>query len=92
MSIGTEGSENDQAIQKTECTSVGLCPKPQFLFCLDAKKEPKKIKADDALAGKLRISHSPKTNSDPEYRIVKQGFLSQCLCGFLPLFSKAKSS
>ncbi len=42
MSIGTEGSENDQAIQKTECTSVGLCPKPQFLFCLDAKRNQKK--------------------------------------------------
>ena len=56
---------------------------------LDAKKEPKKIKADDALAGKLRVSHSPKPNSDPAYRIVKQGFLSQCHRGFLPLFSKA---
>ncbi|KOH45108.1 hypothetical protein NC99_19700 [Sunxiuqinia dokdonensis] len=70
----------------------GRCPKPQSLFCLDAKKEPKKIKADDALAGKLRISHPPKTNSDPEYRIVKQGFLSQSLRCFLPLISKAKPS
>ncbi len=55
MDIGTEGSENDQAIPNPECTSVGLCPKPQFLFCFDAKKEPKKIKADDALAGSIQI-------------------------------------
>jgi len=35
---------------------AGALPQTPVPFCFDAKKEPKKIKADDALAGKLRIS------------------------------------
>jgi hypothetical protein len=28
----------------------GLCPKPQYLFCLDTKNERKKVKAEEKIA------------------------------------------
>jgi hypothetical protein len=34
---------------------VGLCPIPQFLFCLDTKKESKKVKAQPASLEKLAL-------------------------------------
>jgi hypothetical protein len=34
---------------------MGLCPIPHFLFCLDTKKEAKKIKAAPASHEKLRL-------------------------------------
>jgi len=34
---------------------MGLCPKPQFLFCLDTKKESKKVKAASASHEKLTL-------------------------------------
>jgi hypothetical protein len=34
---------------------MGLCPKPQFLFCLDTKKESKKVKAVASSHEKLAL-------------------------------------
>ena len=35
---------------------MGLCPKPQFLFCLNTKKEPKKVKTPPASLEKQVLS------------------------------------
>jgi hypothetical protein len=40
---------------------MGLCPKPQFLFCLDTKKESKKVKATPASHEKRAFDGFPIT-------------------------------
>lgn len=35
---------------------MGLCPRPQFLFCLDTKKKSKKVKAAPASHEKLALN------------------------------------
>ncbi|WP_235934264.1 hypothetical protein, partial [Sunxiuqinia indica] len=76
-----------KSIQKRSSQS---CLSRRDLIFVLTQKPGKKVKADDAFEQKLRVSHCPKT--ELLLSLVKQGFLSECHCCFLSLFSSSKPS
>jgi len=54
--------------------NMGLCPSPQFLFCLETKKESKKVKAAPASLEKLAFDGYPSADglNSPAAQTVSQ--------------------